>query len=91
MLEQCCNHSQQRRNNVATLCYAKNRRCESSRVTSPLHVGADVRSDGHVITKISRIYRLPFFLTHGSPLKMMSNTGKPYVIPPDHLKAIIYL
>ena len=23
------------RNNVATLCYAKNRRCKSSRVTSP--------------------------------------------------------
>ena len=31
MLEQCCNHS----NNVATLCRAKNRRCKSSRVTSP--------------------------------------------------------
>ena len=34
-LEQCCNHSKQCRNNVATLCCAKNRRCESSRVTSP--------------------------------------------------------
>ena len=34
MLGQCCNHSKQCRNNVATLCYAKNRRCESSRVTS---------------------------------------------------------
>ena len=33
MLEQCCNHSKQCRNNVATLCCAKNRRCESSRVT----------------------------------------------------------
>ena len=30
MLEQCCNHSKQCRNNVATLCCAKNRRCESS-------------------------------------------------------------
>ena len=29
MLEQCCNHSKQCRNNVATLCCAKNRRCES--------------------------------------------------------------
>ena len=38
MLEQCCNHSKQCRNNVATLCCAKNRRCESSRVTSPLNV-----------------------------------------------------
>ena len=30
----CCNYSNQCRNNVATLCCAKNRRCESSRVTS---------------------------------------------------------
>ena len=36
MLEQCCNFSKQCRNNVATPCCAKNRRCESSRVTSPL-------------------------------------------------------
>ena len=36
MLEQCCNHSKQCRNNVVTLCWAENRRCESSRVTSPL-------------------------------------------------------
>ena len=36
MLEQCCNHSKQCRNNAATLCCAENRRCESSRVTSPL-------------------------------------------------------
>ena len=34
MLEQC-NHSKQCRNNVATRCYAKNRRCESSYATSP--------------------------------------------------------
>ena len=36
MLEQCCNHSKQCRNNVAMMCCAKNRSCESSRVTSPL-------------------------------------------------------
>ena len=35
MLEQRSNCSKQCRNNVATLCRAKNRRCESSRVTSP--------------------------------------------------------
>ena len=35
MLEQCCYHLNQCRNNVVTLCCAKNRRCESSRVTSP--------------------------------------------------------
>ena len=34
MLEQCCNHSKQCHNNVTTLCCAKNRRCESSGVTS---------------------------------------------------------
>ena len=37
-LEQCCNHLKQCRNNVATLCCAKNRRCESSRATSPSKV-----------------------------------------------------
>ena len=35
ILEQHCNHSKQCRNNDATLCCAKNHRCESSRVTSP--------------------------------------------------------
>ena len=35
MLEQCCNHSKQCRNNVAMLCCAKSRRCKSPRVTSP--------------------------------------------------------
>ena len=35
MLEQCSNYSKQCRNNVTTLCCAKNRRCESPRVTSP--------------------------------------------------------
>ena len=34
MLQQCCNHSKLCRNNVETLCCAKNRRYESSRVTS---------------------------------------------------------
>ena len=36
-LEQCCNHSKQCPNNVATMCCSKNRRCESSPVTSPLY------------------------------------------------------
>ena len=36
MLEQCCNLSKRCRNNVATLCCAKRRRCKSSLVTSPL-------------------------------------------------------
>ena len=36
ILEQCCNHSKQCGNNDATMCGAKSRLCESSRVTSPL-------------------------------------------------------
>ena len=39
MLEQYCSYSKQCCNNVATLCCAKNRRCESSRVTSPYSQG----------------------------------------------------
>ena len=35
ILEQCCNHLKRCRNNVATLCGAKNRRRESSRVILP--------------------------------------------------------
>ena len=35
MLEQCYSDLKQCRNNVTTLCCAKNSRCESSRVTSP--------------------------------------------------------
>ena len=33
MLEQCCNHSKQCRNNAVMLCCANNRCCESSRAT----------------------------------------------------------
>ena len=38
ILEQCYNHSKQCGNNDATLCCAKNRRFEWSRVTSPLMI-----------------------------------------------------
>ena len=38
MLEQCCDHPKQCRNDAATLCCAKNRRWESSRVKSPLNI-----------------------------------------------------
>ena len=34
ILGRCCSNSKQCRNNVATLCWSENRRCESSRVTS---------------------------------------------------------
>ena len=43
ILEQCYNCSTQCRNNVATLCCANNRRCESSRLTSPVRSN-DVRA-----------------------------------------------
>ena len=33
ILEQCCKHSKQCRDNIVTLWFAKNRRCKSSRVT----------------------------------------------------------
>ena len=36
-----------------------------------LRVSMDGRSDGHVITKISRVYSLPYFLTYGAPLHML--------------------
>ena len=36
MFEQCCSLSNRCDNNVVTLCCAENRRCKSSRVTSPL-------------------------------------------------------
>ena len=38
MLKRCWNYSKQGRNNVVTLCCSKNRRWESSRVTSPLGI-----------------------------------------------------
>ena len=36
-----------------------------------LHLAVDGPTDGHVIAKISRIYRLPFFRTHSSPLALL--------------------
>ena len=53
MLEQCWNHSKQCRNNVVTLCCANNRRCESSRVTSPVVVVDDS------LLEFPRFFHLP--------------------------------
>ena len=52
MLEQCCDYSKQCRNNVATLFWAKNRRCESYGVTAPLNITLIYKCD--VINKTSR-------------------------------------
>ena len=38
MLEQCCKHLKHCRNNVATLCCAKNRRDNSSRSRAPAFI-----------------------------------------------------
>ena len=45
----------------------------------------DVRTDGHVSTTFSRIYRLPFFLTHGAPLRWLpSESCQSYYFWPTH-------
>ena len=54
MLEQCCNYSKQCRNNVATLCCAKNRPCESSRVTSPQGSQISVQTQTSLIVSLRR-------------------------------------
>ena len=56
MLEQCWNYSKQCRTNAATLCSAKNRRCESSRVTLPLNLFRD--KCYCILTSIFRCMRL---------------------------------
>ena len=53
MLEQCCNHLKQCCNNAVTLCCAKNRCCESSRVTSPLQRIGTLRSNDATATRMS--------------------------------------
>ena len=43
--------------------------------------GVDGCTDGHAFTKISRIYSVPFFLTHGASLKP-TQTGGGFRVPP---------
>ena len=54
MLEQCCNYSKQCRNNVATLCCAKNRPCESSRVTSPQSSLISIQTQTSLVVSLRR-------------------------------------
>ena len=54
MLEQCCNYSKQCRNNVATLCCAKNRPCESSLVTSPQSSLISIQTQTSLIVSLRR-------------------------------------
>ena len=62
MFEQDCNHSKQRRNNVATRCCGKNRRCESSRVTSPSVAGTSYQTL-HVLAFCNRERAQPSSIT----------------------------
>ena len=41
-----------------------------------VHVWGGQMTDGHAFTKISRIYSLPFFLTHGASLKPIQTGGE---------------
>ena len=50
--------------------------------------GVDGCTDGHAFTKISRIYSLPFFFTHGSLLKCTQTGGGLY--SPTSLKIEFY-
>ena len=47
---QCWNNVVTIRNNAATLCFAKNRRCESSRVTPPLQAWSTLQDTSTDIT-----------------------------------------
>ena len=55
MLERCCNYLKQCRDNVAKLCCAKNRRCESSCVTSPLVLLEQTGKDKGHVTRLSKL------------------------------------
>ena len=57
MLGKCCSYLKQCRNNVAMLCCAKNRRCESFPVTSPL------TSLQALVYHLVNSFGLPFWVT----------------------------
>ena len=79
MLEKCCSYLKQCRNNVAMLVCAKNGRCESSPVTSPL------TSLQALVYHLVNSFGLPFWVTmtvlngstmfHKSWLHIQSNFG----------------
>ena len=73
MLEQCCNHSKQYCNDVATLYCAKNRRCELSRVTSPL---TTTTATAAKTSLLKWIRAFPNFAAFISIFLKMSNVGQ---------------
>ena len=58
-MEQCCSNSKQCRNNDATLCCAKNRRRESSRVTRLNVFCFFVRTGSITLNPLQHIVRWP--------------------------------
>ena len=75
MLEQCCNHSKQCPNNVATMCCSKNRRYGSSLVTSPLYwdfCSSKKASDNNDVYLNQMAFRVCKFYTLGTSLDNMS-------------------
>ena len=56
---------------VAMRFTAKTSGCLNAKSHSGLHVGVFRTDAGHVIAKISRIYRLPVFLTHDALLRAL--------------------
>ena len=75
MLDQCSNHSKQCRNNVGTLCCAKSRRRESSRVTSLLRSTDAMAEEMSLKKVILHSFSLNRDYSYRIPL---SNVGEPY-------------
>ena len=74
-LQQCCNHSKQCRNNVATLWCSKNRRCESSGVRCNISFKATTTMSTTTTKKCLMSKTITFFKT--------STTRLLDVKPPD--------
>jgi len=54
---------------VFLFCFVFRSSCFSVIGVSVVVAGGNCRTHGHVITKFSRIYRLPFFLSHARELR----------------------
>ena len=67
MLEQCCNHSKQCRNNAVMLCCAKNRCCELCNITLKVMLRDDSqhKCDPYYICVLPRItFETGFYIWH---------------------------
>ena len=83
MLEKCCNHSKQCRNNVEMICCVENRRYKSSRVTSTLYCASMIRNQrfhlnvnsSHISTNINAMAEL-FRFTNKRDLQLVNLSTK---------------